>query len=728
MENIMNHWKAGLVCCLGAFLIALSPLLPQAAEPGPVCQGAPGEQPEFPQNTPQGASAPTDNIPNRSFIDSRYGSVGDIKFLDPIPNQQELDGTLGGVNLDPTGIFQTYNSQAFRGGAQGPGNTEAPNVYTALNVNAMFNNNMWRDGQQFGDFARRTIHMVGAHFYAGASVVSGSNLTRAQPGHPERNKFDKKYVIGSVSHAMGLQGSSAFDEMAAIGASNHGTTNFSHDAPFIAFPEGSPDGGGILTYDGGFSFPVEPKLRNHWSSVQGTESDAWVGRRINTIEAFQDIEPNVDVIGLENGYHEDDYWDPVAVNLHRMAGSGNFIWIDNKKDGNLSSIALGAENPTPPFESGFINRAVSVEGGVFSFVENSWINVNEARGVSMGIHTLGGPFQTTPGYFALDERCGSKIRSWVGFEVRPPLYDVQTNVKVDNYIGMYIADQTPELMGGNPILSPTLVDAGASPTVYTSASLIAASHAAIGDGRTGPNDPWDQDIILLNGVTIFASHVNPPKPNPNVPDAEIAGATYFDLTRNCLRVAVPMLRNVGQANEQKALIWRDLPFTDFKAGDAESNLVRSDPSLANVNLANVGPNLLNQANDGAKAAAVDGTSPFIRPQMEAITTNGEILSNEPVVLIFNNIPARHFAAANFKLAWQRLDGGKNGRYRLGGVPWSTIDSADYTIDSNMLQISITGVNFAAPGPHGESGEGMIVQIMATTAENYTLGTSFRISE
>jgi hypothetical protein len=60
-----------------------------------------------------------------------------------------------------------------------------------------------------------------------------------------------------------------------------------------------------------------------------------VAREFNRLE---ENPPQVDLNGQEIGYHESDYWDPIAASIHRMGGSGNFIWIDNKERRN-SSIA-----------------------------------------------------------------------------------------------------------------------------------------------------------------------------------------------------------------------------------------------------------------------------------------------------------------------------------------------------------------------------------------------------
>jgi hypothetical protein len=439
-----------------------------------------------------------------------------------------------------------------------------------------------------------------------------------------------------------------------------------------------------------------------------------VAREFNRLE---ENPPQVDLNGQEIGYHESDYWDPIAASIHRMGGSGNFIWIDNKR-GENSSIAA-----TPPFDGGYIQRATAVESGVFTFVEDSWVNANEVRGMATKLGLPNGPFPASPGHFNDDERCGSTIRDWIGVEVGPVIQSDET-VEVLGHVGCFIADQDPQMFGGRPLVNPGLIGDREQRTLEKSASLITRSHVVIGDGRA--SDGWGTDVLYVNGMIRPAGLLKKPEIEAAIPDPDLAGAIYFDLERNCLRVAVPFMRHRGQPNEQKGLMWRDLAFVAPKDGEAEENLVKPDPSLEGVNLNNWEADKQVDFFDKAGKAAEQSDSPFLAPDMSIITVDGKLPRGADVTLIFNNARANHFEQATFKLAWKRVSGGQHGRYGRGEVPWTPISSASYTVNAATRTVEISGIDFGRPGPDGATGEDMLVQIMAVTSRGYTTGAAFQV--
>lgn len=297
---------------------------------------------------------------NQSYLDFRYAGLGDTHFLKPAFQEIPLSGA------NPNSVFHTYDTHDLRGGFQSnlPGSsTEAPgNIFSAVNVNAAYRDDMWRtDNDQAADFARRTIHMLGAQFFAMSDLVSGVGKTRASQN--DRLDLglggkDKKYTIGSLSYAMGLRGTSSRDEFAAIGASNHASSHFVNP----------PDDDEETAISGLNALQAK---RFHYGLLQGTESGAWVGRAISprlsaTDNPVDPVEGEVEKIGQEAGYHEDDFWNPLTAIIYRMAGSGNFIWVDNKKAPFNASTAT-----TEPKAAGYIDEAVAVDSGVFTLVQGS---------------------------------------------------------------------------------------------------------------------------------------------------------------------------------------------------------------------------------------------------------------------------------------------------------------------------------------------------------------------
>jgi hypothetical protein len=137
---------------LAGLLTALVCLPTSVSAQLPACEPAtnPGIQPTFPQDSAQDALS-EDNTQNNAYTDTRYGSIGDITYLKPIEQQNALKNIEA---INPTGVFNTYDTQSLRGSVHGPGdpdpnNPQLPgNIFSALNVNAAYKDSMWRDGQQ----------------------------------------------------------------------------------------------------------------------------------------------------------------------------------------------------------------------------------------------------------------------------------------------------------------------------------------------------------------------------------------------------------------------------------------------------------------------------------------------------------------------------------------------------------------------------------------------------
>jgi hypothetical protein len=251
---------------LAGLLTALVCLPTSVSAQLPACEPAtnPGIQPTFPQDSAQDALS-EDNTQNNAYTDTRYGSIGDITYLKPIEQQNALKNIEA---INPTGVFNTYDTQSLRGSVHGPGdpdpnNPQLPgNIFSALNVNAAYKDSMWRDGQQATDFAQRTIHMLGAQFFAMGFLESGPGKTRASSGSPFRHNYDKKFIIGSLSHASALYGVSNTDDAGAIGAVNEASTNFLNDF-LMDLPGGGQ--GTDLDPDPGLTF--SQRIRHHWALV-----------------------------------------------------------------------------------------------------------------------------------------------------------------------------------------------------------------------------------------------------------------------------------------------------------------------------------------------------------------------------------------------------------------------------------------------------------------------------
>lgn len=688
--------------------------------------------PEFPTAPPHPSNSGPNQVAQR-YLDYRYGSFGDTQFLKPRTQENELKNPPVGP-LTPNGLFQNYDTHKIRGGYQGQPSPGTPgNIFVSANLNAAFKDDMWQPGQQLTDFAQRVVHMLGFQSFAMSSLESGPGLTRAPAGSPYRGGYDKKYIIGTINQAVPVRGMSSVDDVAAIGAVNMGSTAFAN----------SPD-----DLDPDTSLTIDQRRRLYYGGIQGSENDAWIGRAITP--TTPPVGNENDKVGQEIGYHEDDYWDPRPASVYRLAGSGHFVWFDNKKIAENSAIAT-----TAPFNAGYVARAVAVETGLLAFVEGSWVNVDQARGFSTFLGGGTGAFPTSPNYFTPDERCGSVIRDWAGIEIMAPFVDPE--IEVRSAAGIIVADQDPEGDGGDPPLNAAVFSAAAADgsmakrapsapepfSVETRASAIFRGPVVVGDAsanaeRTG----WDVDVLHVNGAIRLAALSEPPALGSRVPDAEAAGLLYFDLKRNCLRVSTPLVINEGTRAQQSVLIWRDLPFGALQSGDAARHAVRPVADGAvQARRASLDERSLQAGHEGAKRVAERGVSPYAQPRMEIMpaAAGAKRMGPEPVTLLFNALPREHFDPSGFRLAWRRLAGGQaGGRYRQGEVPWTPIDPKLFRVEfvnaslpgdaqrTVVPQVTLKGIDFAGPAPDGFRGDGMLVQLMAVTATGSTTGASFRL--
>jgi hypothetical protein len=677
----------------------------------------PGVPPQFTFETTHPSGFSAGDI-QQKFLDFRYAAFGDTHFLKPRAQRLELAGA------NPNSIFQNYDTHRIRGGLQGFPNISAPgNVFSVMDINAVYKDDMWRTvvGAQAPDFANRTIHMLGSSSIAMSELVSGTGETRTN--NSAYNGFDKKYTIGNISHAVALRGMTPDDEGSLIGASNHSTTAFAYvDDPNLDIDSD------FYNEHNGDPYRTEGSRRFYYSLVQGTESDAWIGRSMHSGPPGTGEEEK---IGREVGYHEDDLWDIRPASIYRLTGSGNFIWVDNKKLPYSCYLAL--HNAVGPNNAGYIERASAVESGIISFVKDSWVNVNEVRGFSTFLTLFEGPFQASNGYFTfLNDRCGSTVRDWVAIEAMPMLKDC--TIRLLSGTGMMLADQDPCTMGGSARLATSLIGSEAH-SAENFATAIIRGDTVIGDGSIEENPKgWNINTLYVHGGIKLQGFTQSPKLADSAPAAEAGGMMYFDLTRNTVCVSTPILLNAGTENEKRGIVWKDLAFINDSEIEQENQndriVTRSGNSFAAQEVS--------QGFEEAKEAAVKGLSPYIQPHMKVVALEGGVLQNSPVSILFNPIPKSHFDKSKFKLAWKRVATGQKGKNGQGSMSWQVIPSDKYSInfvslgDANnpnftfVPELVIEGVDFAMRGPDGYTGEKTLIQLMAVTAEGCVCGASFLV--
>lgn len=610
-------------------------------------------------------------------MQARYGGFGSRWYLDPLGETQPSPVTFA----PPPGQASTGADGTFF------------NSWAPLVSQAIYRGGMWTSPEaQNDEFARKIIFMCGSVSNSISNLVTGAGKTR--PANPTPGELFFKYTIGAWNQAQLLGGATELDLYTAVGSVSYGFTSF-YD------PNATEEGTG---------------LRQMYATlISGAENGAIIGRRISPDMGLPGAAGEVD--GRQANIKEDDWWDPVPANVGLMVGTTNSVFVDNKK--------LGACEP-PGTVAGHIGTAVGTRSGVVASVAGSWVNVDSAVG-TMSIFGIGGGLPSSPGYFCEgSERAGSRVGSWAAFEATPASWD-PSEVTVGSAIGAMLYSQDQADAGGAPPAGtsklPGVEDGAAS--VEEFATLIARGDVVVGDGQAAGASPYDTDVLHVKDVLHLEPRTAPPTFEPNTAPSDRIGLIYFDITRNALRVSLPLpvAGNQGGDNWQNTeVVWVDLATVPEQV-EAQSDVVGGEKGRGHSAKTAAAPaELLDRA--GSEAAA--GESHFLPPKATALITSGALASPGEAVTL--NLMMSSYRGAPPRVFWRRLGTGK---YLAGETDWQELPAGAMAPPPGATAGfgALTGrVQLAAPGKMGVGGrKGDVVQFLLVHPETgQTTGASARL--
>jgi hypothetical protein len=490
--------------------------------------------------------------------------------------------------------------------------TTQPNTFFVDQNAAIFDNlpgNLFEPGAE-ADFANRVVHMFGSVFSALGSFETGNNRTRGPVNtlqEPTPTTSWNKYVVGAYNSGVMLRGHTIYDSVEVIGTLNTGTTAFMN---------------GITYENDDSSSAALRQIVAH--KVKGAENDAWIGRIFASDDGTTHLTTAAQA--LNQGFHEDDYWDPAPADVVDLVGSENYAVIDNKKASPGIDTAIPGLS-TAPYRSGYINQAVGLVGAVASMQADSWINLNAAIGMQSVLVAEGAFVADSPGYFtdgSGTDRGGSVIRNWTGVQVLAPVLD--PCIDLINSTGVYVQEQSAtSAQAGAPRLNSSLVNddfAGVSHHTEHHAGLVTRGHMVVGEGWSDLDEHgYDTDVLHIRDVLHLTPRRSPPTIADDVPPSERVGLLYYDLSRNRVRVSLAGSSS-GSDNE---IIWADLKVdlssatTVSSSSDSATATYLSspadDPSNINAETSGRSESELQESVAQAATLARRGGSPFDHPRL-----------------------------------------------------------------------------------------------------------------
>jgi hypothetical protein len=428
-----------------------------------------------------------------------------------------------------------------------------------------------------------------------------------------------------------------------------------------------------------------------------------------------------EVDGRQANIKEDDWWDAVPANIGLMVGTTNSVFVDNKR--------LGECEP-PGTVAGHVGTAVGTRSGVVGSVAGSWINVDEAIG-TLSLFGIGAGLPSSPGYFCNgSERAGSRVGAWKAFEASPPTWD-PTEIAVGSANAALLYSQDVADAGGAPVMGSSAIQelvgskADQAASVEEFATLIARGDVVVGDGQAMGHSPYDTDVLHVKDVIHLQPRTEPPTFDENTAPSDRVGLLYFDITRNALRVSLPLGSQGNQSGKSwksAEVVWVDLatvkenvdPKRDVVGGAAGEGLARTDAKAA-----------VGLIDDAAKEAAA-GTSPYLHPKATVLIASEGLKDTTGAVTL--NIMLSSYGKATPRVFWKRLG---RGHYLEGETEWEEIpaDKLAAPTGANASFGAMTGrVTLAAPGKMGARGQkGDVVQFLFVHPETgQTTATSARL--
>lgn len=543
-----------------------------------------------------------------------------------------------------TGYSETFFSRGPLPFARSKG--AYANLWSPLSSQGTWRDSLWRPLAQQTDFAERSIILSGATFSSVGNVASGVGKTRSA----DTWSFDgeeSKYFIGSTSIGTSLRGFSSFDDTRIVGSANYAFTNF-YD------PEDEEEDG-------------NNEKRVHIFGMAGVEGFAHASRRISA-----DLSTGSGKVDARTStIHPRDALDVTPSVIQFLIGMSGGAIIDNKRAGYCVPEYLG--NPpgggAPPMtHAGYINTAMGVRATVGAATRTSWINLNSAIGVASSFYLVDNPelLPPSPGHFCdlpcCGERSGSRVGSWIAvFAGTPPGSPSGCPpVAFGASAAAFLYDQTPDGDGGSPIMASQLVardDAYEAESIQVErfSGIISRGTTVLGDSEaTLDTHGYDTDVVHIRDVLHLTPREGPPEFDPTLPPSERVGLVYFDINRNAPVISVAMPDETGQVSWQ-----------DSSIGWVEFALKPADVRVTNgITTSNIDEQEFEHRNNLARNSAGDGTSQYLHPRVELLST---LLSENSFVV---TALTTGFQGLTPRMYW-KLEG--QGPDRIGETGWVEVE-------------------------------------------------------
>ncbi|MBI1291904.1 hypothetical protein GC173_11775 [bacterium] len=614
-------------------------------------------------------------------MQARYGGFGSRWYLSPLDETNPSPVTFA----PPPGQASTGKNMTFF------------NSWSPLVSQAMYRGGMWTsDDMQNEEFAKKIIFMCGAVTNTISNLETGPGKTRPEVINPGDLFF--KYTIGAWNQAQIMGGGTAADLYTACGSVSFGFTSFFN-------PNATEEGTGLK--------------QMYATLITGAENGAIIGRRIGPDMGLPGAMGEVD--GRQGNIKEDDWWDAVPANIGLMVGTTNSVFVDNKR--------LGECEP-PGTVAGHVGTAVGTRSGIVGSVQGSWINVDEAIG-TLSLFGIGAGLPSSPDYFCNgSERAGSRVGAWKAFEAAPPSWDPTEVTVGSSNAALFYSQDIPDA-GGAPVMGTAQVqkmlgsNADQAASVEEFATLIARGDVVVGDGQAMGHSPYDTDVLHVKDVIHLQPRTEPPTFDENTAPSDRVGLLYFDVTRNALRVSLPVGSGGGQAGKSwksSEVVWVDLatvaekidPQKDIVGGKKGEGLTKATAKEAAAQIENA-----------AKEAA-DGASPYAVPKATVLIASEGLKDTSGAVTM--NVMLSSYGKAKPRVFWKRLG---RGHYLEGETDWQEIPSEKLAVPAGATASfgALTGrATLAAPGKMGSRGKsGDVIQFLFVHPETgQTTATSARL--
>lgn len=646
------------------------------------------------QMTANSAAIPTLNagtITTRQILstgaESKYASFGSRWYLKP-----RSEGLGLSFLFAPSPMHQSTTNYSYSG------SSSFHNSWSPITTQAVYRDDMWdsNSNDRADYFAPHTIFMVGSITNTISNLETGDGKSRDDDWVSNGN-FPYKYTVGTISQAQ-LVGPGTRDDL----FSTVGAVNFA----YTAFPKstGTESGTGERLLYANF--------------LSGAELGSFIGRWIGPDLSSGSNSGPMD--GREAALKEDDLWAPAPAVANYMAGTTNQVWVDNKRvgfcvgDGTVGGEEEGADWGTNV--AGKIGYAVGTRAAVLAALKKSWVNVDTARGVTASF-ALVETLETKANYFCGDERLGSRVGSWMGFESPSPTYD-PCKTSVTTSTGAFLASMSPTTGGGSPVMAAAALGDGTTERATSHeahASLITRGETILGDGAGDEMQNYDTDVLHVKDVIRLAPRTSPPSFSATTPPSERVGLLYFDIARNALRVSLAVGEPSGDRWGDAEVVWVDVATAEERISDedlsgAKNPVVRSRDQIIEDTLI-------------AGGAAAAGESLFLEPRASVIVTAPDLIDEASAIPVSFFLTG--FQGRMPRVMWKRIGSGPN---LEGSVEWQELRGGSVTSTDPALGVLSAQLPLAMSGTTGVPGrKGDIIQfILIHPVTGQTTGTSARL--